>query len=191
MNKSSALLLSAFCSFAGIVVAQDTNSLRTNLGQFEARTGSVIVRGYASVGSIPVGAAEISLRCKETTDVASGQKLYGLSFEIAGGNDFPHDHILVDDEEITPLLDALNYVIKSNYQIPNDKVTTLTSYEVSYTTKAGLRVMAHSIRKEGNVAYSLQSCDSPRLALSAVQMTQLYNLIEQARKNLDDLKAGK
>ena len=191
MNKLSLLLLSAFCSFAGVAAAQDTNSLRTNLGLFEARTGSVIVRGFAEVGSIPAGAAEITVRCKETTDIASGQKLYGLAFEIAAGNAFPRDRVLLDDEEITPLLDALNYVIKSNYEITTDKVTTLTSYEVSYTTKAGLRVMAHSIRREGSVAYSLQSCDSPRIALSSVQMTQLYDLIDQARKNLDDLKAGK
>ena len=191
MNKLSILLLSAFCAFAGVAAAQDTNSLRTSLGLFEARTGSVIVRGFAQVGSISTGAAEISVRCKETTDIASGQKLYGLAFEFEAGNAFPRDRVLLDVEEIVPLLDALNYVIKSNYEITTDKVTTLTSYEVSYTTKAGLRVMAHSIRRQGSVEYALQACSTPKIPLSAVQMTQLYNLIEQAQKNLDDLKAGK
>lgn len=190
MNKIHILLLSAFCSLVFGAVAQDTNDLKTSIGLFEARTSVIIVKGYAPIGSVPAGPAEISVRCKETTDIGSGQKLYGLAVEISG-NSLGRDRTLVDEDEIDPLLDALNYVIKSNYEVTNGKVTTLTSFEATYTTKAGLRVMANSIRKEGGVQYSLQSCNSPRISVSPVQMTQLYNLIAQARKNLDDLKTAK
>jgi hypothetical protein len=189
MKHLRLLWLVIFGSLA-LAAAQDTNSLKTSLGQFVARTGVVIVRGYAPIGETTAGPVEISVRCKETTDVGSGEKAYGLAFEITG-NASPRDRTLVDDDEIDALLDALNYVIKSNYEVTNDKVTTLTSFEASYTTKAGLRVMANSVRKEGGVQYFIQSCNSPRIPLSGVEMTQLYNLISQARKNLDDLKSGK
>jgi len=184
MNKLRLLLLTAFCSLAGAATAQDTNSLKTDLGVFESRTGVVIVKGFGQIGSVMAAAAEISVRCKETTDVSIGRKVYGLTIEIAG-NTF-RDRILVDDNEIDSLLNGLNYLIKVNYD-----ATTLPSFEASYSTKAGLRVIANSIRKDGAIEYSLQSSNTPRVSLSSVQMTQLYDLIAQSRKNLDDLKAGK
>jgi hypothetical protein len=57
--------------------------------------------------------------------------------------------------------------------------------------KGGLQVLANSIRKEGGVQFSLQGDYSPRISLSSIQMTQLYGLIGQARKNLDAIKGGK
>jgi hypothetical protein len=192
MNKLSVTLLAAMCSLVLTAAAQDTNALRTQIGAFEARTGAIIVKGYAPVGSIAAGPIELSVRCKETTDIGTGQKFYGLAVElVAGGNNVPRDQILVDDDEVDALLDAINYIVKSNYEITTDKVTTLASYEASYTTKSGLRVLAHSVRKDGGVRYWLESSATPRFALSAVEMTQLYNLVDQARKNLDGLKAGK
>jgi hypothetical protein len=108
-----------------------------------------------------------------------------LAIEITG-NPFPRDHILVDDSEVDALLSGLNYLIKINYD-----VTTLPAFQASYTTKAGLRVTADSVRREGAVQNYVQYGDQPRIALSSVQMTQLYGLIAQARKNLDALKSAK
>ena len=184
MNKLSILLL-AIIAFAFAATAQDTNSLKTDIGVFEARTGVVIVKGFGQIGSVAAGPVEISVRCKETTDVSIGQKTYGLTVEL-DGNPFPRARVLVDDNEIDPLLSGLNYLIKINYD-----VTALPGFEASYTTKAGLRMMANSLRKEGGVQYSLQYDDQLRIELTSVQMTQLYSLIAQARKNLDDIKAGK
>src|SRR5665213_658800 len=185
MNELRAVLLAAFCSLAGAVTAQDTNSLKTDLGIFEARTGVVIVKGFGQIGSITAGTAEISVRCKETADLSVGRKAYGLAIEI-NGNSFPRERILVDDDEIDALLSGINYLIKINYD-----VTTLPAFEASYTTKAGLRVTASSVRRDGGIQFSVQSSNTPRISLSSVQMTQLYGLIGQARKNLDDLKAAR
>ena len=66
-----------------------------------------------------------------------------------------------------------------------------TMYEASYTTKAGLEVLANSVRKDGGIQYSLAGNYTPRIPLSSIQMTQLYGLIQQARKNLEAVEAGK
>ena len=179
------LCLATFCLLAFAAAAQDTNSLKTSIGQFEARTGVVIIRGFGLVGTIAAGSADISVRLKETTDVSIGRKVYGLAIEI-NGNAFPPDLIYVDEDEIDPLLSGINYLNKINYD-----VTALPSFEAAYTTKAGLQVVADSIRKDGGVRYSVQGNYTPRISLTSVQMTQLYNLIEQARKNLDDTKSAK
>ena len=171
--------------FIWTAAAQDTNDLRTELGQFENRTGTIIVKGYGQVGSVAAGAVEISVRCKETTDVSLGRKVYGLSIGI-NSNGSPLERIYVDEDEITGLLGGLDYLVKISYD-----VTALSGFEASYTTKAGLQVFAHSIRKEGGVQFSLQGNNPPRVPLSSIQLSQLQGLIGQARKNLEAIKSGK
>lgn len=185
MNKLRILLMAAAGLLALSAQAQDTNMLKTDIGIFESRTGLVIIKGFNQVGTIPVGTDEIAVRCKESTEAATGIKVYGLIIAI-GGNPRPREHAYVDYDEIDPLLDGLNYLIKINYD-----VTTLPAFEAGYTTKSGLRFMARSERRAGGIQASLQYGDNRRISLTSVQMTELYNLIMQARKNLDDLKSGK
>jgi hypothetical protein len=185
MNKLHLILAAAIGSFALAAAAQDTNALKTQIGVFEARTGVVIVKGWGQTGSLAAGPAEIFVRCKETSDVSTGQKVYGLAVEIEG-NSFTRERILIDDDEIDSLLNGLDYLIKINYD-----VTTLPSFEASYTTKAGLRLIASSVRREGAVQSFLQYGEQLRIPLSSVQMTQFYGLLEQAAKNLAALKTAK
>jgi hypothetical protein len=185
MNQLRLIFLTSFCALAAAATAQDTNYLRTQIGVFENRTGVVIVKGFGQIGSVAVGAADISVRCKETTDISIGQKLYGLAVQISG-NGFQPERIYVDEDEIDPLLSGLNYLLKVSYD-----VTALPSFEASYTTKAGLQMVANSVRKDGGVRFSLQGNYSPPIPLSSMQVSQLYTLITEARKNLDTIKAGK
>lgn len=185
MNKTLILLAATLCAFTFVSSAQDTNSLRTNLGVLEAQTGVIIIKGFGSVGTIPIGADVIAVRTKESSDITSGLKAYGLAVQVEA-NSLPRERIYVDYDEIDSLLGAMDYLIKIKYD-----VTALPGFEASYTTKAGLRIIANSIRREGAVQHSLQYGDSPRIMLSSIQMTQLHDLIEQGRKNLDALKADK
>jgi hypothetical protein len=183
MNKLKAVLIAvALCTLAGLASAQDTNDLKTQIGLVEARTGVVLVKGFSQIGSLPLGSVQLSIRCKETTDASTGEKIYGLAFEIEGS----HDRLLVDDDEVDSLLNGVNYLAK----ISSD-VTSLPGFEASYTTKAGLRVIADSVRREGGVLTYIQIGEYQRIPVSSVQMTQLYGLIQQGRKSLDALKSGK
>jgi hypothetical protein len=137
------------------------------------------------VGSVALDAGTLSLRCKETLDVGTGTKLYGLMFELEDGQNASR-RALVDDDEVDSLLNAVDYLMKIK-----DSVTPLQGYEGIFTTKASLRVIAHSDHKEGGATTYLQFCDSPRVQLSPVQMMQLYNIISQGKKNLDALKSEK
>jgi hypothetical protein len=185
MNKVKMILVVAVCALACPATAQDTNSLRTQIGLFEAQTGVVIVKGISPVGSVQLGFGQLSLGCKQTKNVSTGEKIHGLVVEVEGSQ-FAPEAALVDDDEVDSLLKAVNYLAKVN----ND-VTTLPGFEASYTTKAGLRVIAESVRKDGALLNYLQFQPYPRIALTPVQMTQFSALIQQGRKNLDSLKAGK
>ena len=185
MNKLRIILLAAASMLAWTATAQDTNSLRTQIGMFEAQTGVVIIKGIGAVGSIPLGQAQLSVGYKQTKDAGGEEKLYGLIIEVEG-DQFGRESVLLDDDEVDSLINAVNYLTK----ISND-VTPLGGFEASYTSKAGLRVIAESVRKDGGVLSYIKFEDYPRIALSPVQMTQFYHLVQQGRKNLDDLKSGK
>jgi hypothetical protein len=185
MNKLSVVLLAASCALVLTASAQDTNYLKTDIGVFETKTGVVLIRGFDQVGSLTAGTDTISVRTKETIDVSTGQKLYGLAIEIAGGP-LPTERALVDDDEIDSLLNGINYLIKINYD-----VTAMPGFDASYTTKSGLRAAVHSIRRAGTIQHSLQYGDRPKILLTSIQISQLYDLIAQARKNLNALKTAK
>jgi hypothetical protein len=186
MNKRLVIILAAaVCALTATATAQETNNLRTQIGQMEARTGDILIKGYNQVGSIALDQVQVMVRCKETTDVTTGEKAYGLAFEFEAGQN-EHRKVLVDDNEVDALLNAVDYLAKIN-----SDVTSLTGFEATYTTKAGLCVIADSVRKEGGILTYLQFWDYPRIAVSSVQMSQLYTLIGQSRKNLDALKTAK
>jgi hypothetical protein len=188
MNKLKILLVATLCALAGAATAQDTsatNVFTTQIAQFEARTGVVLVKGVGQIGTLPLGTVQLTVRYKQTIDVNSGEKIHGLAIELESSQ-FGRDWILVDDDEVDSLLNGVNYLAKINFD-----VTPLPGFEATYTTKAGLRVIADSVRKEGGVLNYLQFGDSPRISLSAVQMTQFYGLIQEGRKNLDAVKSGK
>lgn len=185
MNKTAIFLAAAIVAFAWVATAQDTNNLKTVLGVFESRTGAVIIKAVGQVGSVAAGPQEISVRVKETTDVSIGQKTYGLIIQVESGQTL-FARIYVDDDEIDPLLNAINYLLKINYD-----VTALPGFEAGFTTKAGLRVLAHSIRRNGGIQHFLQYADEPRIPLDTMQLSQLYTFIAQGRKQLDELKGGK
>ncbi len=185
MIKKPLIQMIALCAFALTASAQDTNAMKTLIGVFEAQTGVTIVKGFGQVGSVSMGAAVISVRSKETADAGSGHKVYGLGVEIEA-NPLPKQRILIDDDEIDSLLAGMDYLLKISYD-----VTSLPSFEASYTTKSGLRVFAYSVRKNGGIQMFLQYGDYPRIALSSTQLSQLYGLIDQASKNLTALKTGK
>jgi hypothetical protein len=183
MRKFS-LILIAICSFAFASRAQDTNALKTEIGNFEARTGAVIVKGFGEIGSVTAGAATISVRCKESADAGSGRKEYGVA--IAFAENQRSEISFVDYDEMDSLLAGIDYLSKITYS-----VTSLPSFEATYTTKSGLRIIAYSPRREGGIQTFLQYNDSPRIALTSDQMAQFESLIGQAKGSLDALRNAK
>lgn len=185
MHKFPFIFVAVFGLLAWTAHAQDTNLLKTELGVFEAQTGTVIVKGFGQIGSMSVGTVTISVRCKISTDANTGRNACGLAFEIASGDQF-RERTFVDYDELDSLLNGVNYLNKITYD-----VTPLPGFEAIYSTKTGLRVVAYSARRQGGIQNFLQYGDLPRIPLSSDQMAQLYNLIEQGKKTLDSLRTGK
>jgi hypothetical protein len=63
-------------------------------------------------GGIALGAQELSVRCKQTVDTSTGEKVYGLVIECEGNA--AAERMLVDDDEVDSLINAVNYLAKIN-----------------------------------------------------------------------------
>jgi hypothetical protein len=179
------LLLAAICTFAFSAFADDTNVLKTDLGVFEARTGVVIIKGFEPMGVVNGDSGAVSVACKESTDVASGKKLYGIAIGIEVAS-VSRERTFVDYDEIEALLQAINYLNHIDYD-----ATSMPSFEASFATKGGLRIIARSVRREGTVQTYVQYGDLPRVQLPSIQMKQFYELVERSKKNLDALRDAK
>jgi len=164
--------------------AQETNALKTDIENFEAQTNALMVKGYGPVGTVTIGSGTVTVRAKETVDIGHGQKLYGIVFELGGeGQRFVS---VLDEDELEPLTNALDYLSKITYD-----VTPLASFTADYKTKNGMRFVAHSARRQGGIQYFLQFEDASRMAVTTDQLSQLANLVNQAREIINGLKRPK
>ena len=163
-----------------------TNCLpRTDIEAFEAQTNTVIVKAMSLINSINMSSGSISVRSKESTDVSTGRKLYGMLLEFTGNGDW-RERAVVDYGELDSMLDGIDYLNK----VTSD-VTTLASFEAAYATKSGFRVIAYSSRRQGNVQIFIQFDGDERIPLTSDQVSQFRDLVNAAKNALDALQSGK
>jgi hypothetical protein len=173
---------------AGTVWAQDTNAPLTKIEIFEARTGTVIVRGSVLIGTMSAQTGTVSVRAKESSEPGSGRKAYGIAVGLQEGGR-PEDTTMVDYDELDSFLSGIDYISKAN-----PSMTPLPEYDVGYTTAGWLRLVVYtSIKRPGTTQTALQSghASRTRILLSSDQLAEFQNLIQQAKTKLDSLRAGK
>jgi hypothetical protein len=177
-------LVSDFCVLGGR--AQITNLPPTELETFEAQTGTVIVKGAGQVGSLAVDALTINVISKESLNVSTGRRQYGMAVEAIADNQRLWKTV-VDYDEMEALLNGVNYLARIDY-----KVTELPTFVAGYITRSGLRVGAFTSQRRGAIQYFLQDygTNSARILITPAQLSQFQDLVEQTRKNLDSLRAS-
>jgi hypothetical protein len=187
--KIALLATSAGCLLAFNLYAQDAPTVilpATELENFELQTNTLIVKGFSLVGTVTLENETLSVHSQEANDISHSQKAYGIVVELSGASqaDAPaRISLVVDYDELDSLNDAIDYVSKVTWG-----VTQLNSFEAGYTTKSGLRVIAHSDRRQSAVNTFIQFGSLPRIQVNPDQLNQLHSLITQAKSALDALK---
>jgi len=181
------IVASGLCTLAAR--AQVTNVPPTELEAFEAGTGTVIIKGAGQIGTVAVDALNIQVISKESLDVTSGHKQYGMAVEADANNQRVWKRV-VDYDEMDSLINGLNYLAKIDY-----KVTAEPTFVASYVTRSGLLAGAFTSQRRGVIQYFLQdystnSVNSPRIFITSAQLAQFQDLVEASRKDLDALQAA-
>lgn len=182
MRPFHLLLIAGCCAFVCVAKSQiATNLPPTEIENFELQTDTIIVKGFSEAGTINTSAGVVSVRCKQTANAANGRAEYGIAVGLTTSD--TRGALIVDYDELDALLNGLAFLSRITYDI-----TPMPSFDATFTTKSGLRIGAHSDRRQGGIQTFLQFEDSPRILISADQLSQFQNLIQQAKSNLDLVK---
>lgn len=153
----------------------------TRLEAVEATVGNIVIKGRTEVGSVTAGPAVITVFCKE--DIVGDSKEHGLLISVKTSEP-AETRALVDYDELESLTHALDYLSRIDWS-----VTSMGSFDASYTTKAGLRVDSFSSRRSGKIEFALRTGQMTRgIVLAPEQLAQIRSLVEQAKRKLDDLR---
>ncbi len=159
---------------------------KTKLESFEAKAGSVIIKGFGRAGSIVVPGAVVTVECRELGDAATSSRAYGITIEVAKTGRFDgSERAFVDLEEIESLVKGIEYIAKVD-----KAVTKLADFEATYKTNGDLQITTFSGNKNGSIEASV-SCGrfgSNAAFLSLEQLAALKELISKAKTMLDAVR---
>ena len=184
----SASILAALFVFGSVVLGQETNSYpKSRLEIFEANTSAVLIKGTDDIGAIAGKVGVVSVKCRETKDVSTGQREFGVIVTVTQAEGI-EDTTVVDFEELDGLLRALDYISKVEWS-----VTSLGHFEASFITKSGLKVSSYSSRRTSTVEALVMSnrLMRSRAFLTTTHLTQFRTLIEQAKTKLEIVQREK
>ncbi|HEX4265202.1 MAG TPA: hypothetical protein VH597_12770 [Verrucomicrobiae bacterium] len=168
--------------------AQTTNlPPATTLEAVETSPNQLVLKGSFLMGSVAVQQATITLVCKEDAIINPSDntrvKWYGCSFGIKVNNQ-TLGRTLIDYDEMDSLLKAVEYMKNVTWS-----VTPLPSFDLVYTTKAGLRFSVFSDNRESRIQFLMRNnYMDKRIFLTSDQIAQLYSLLQQTKAKLDDLR---
>jgi hypothetical protein len=191
MNRTFFLIAVVLVNLVpGVLYAQylETNIYpKSRLELAEERTGVVLVRGTENVGSVAGSRGEVLVQVRETKDMTSSQRDYGVIITVVQGDGLA-SATYVDYDELPTLIQNLDYVSKANWTL-----TSLGHFDASYTTRAGLRVVTYSSTRSGLIegAVVSQRVVRSRASLTTAQLDLLRNTLEVAKAKIDELQKVK
>ena len=181
----------AACLLANTARGQSTNYWpfvpQTKLEGFETNTGTLILKATAPIGTVAASPGELSILCREVTDLGNGHRELGLAIAFAEDSR-AEEMCFVDYDELDSLQDAVDYLGKADWS-----VTSLPAFSAVYTTKGGFRLGAYGDRRRGGIGFAARNVRLavPPLQLSRSQLGQLSRVLNDARAKLDTLRKEK
>lgn len=158
----------------------------TVLESIESSPDALVLKGAAPIGTITTESAAISVNVKEDSiqfPTNSAGVIYGCSVVFKFANKTAVK-ALFDEDEVGSLLHAVDNIRNVTWSI-----TSLPTFNLSYTTKAGLTISGFSNRRKDNIEFSIfaNGMDGA-VALTADQMGQFYSMLQQAKSNIDGFR---
>jgi len=161
---------------------------RNKLEEFEARVDAILFKGQTWTGLLRAqnGAARVeAIEIRDTHDAtrATGVVITMNSPEPASAP--PEIRVLIDYEEIDPLITAFDAIAKAN-----DSVTRLSHFEARYRTHGDFEIMVFKEIAGGAIAAAVEGgfYDRKRLFMNLDDFMKLRWMIAQAKEKLDEIK---
>lgn len=165
---------------------QPSGEAKTKLEALEARTGVVIIRGFAKIGSVSdEHGGKVSVEGRESLDASTGMRELGIAIEVANEGDTKKNNTsYIDYDEVDLLLKGIDYIYKAQ-----GSATKLEDFRADYRTKGDFEISTFS-RRTGSIMAGVSSGSiepvSAHFPLS--KLNDLRVLIAEAKARLDAIK---
>lgn len=156
---------------------------RTNLEAFAGRSGTVVLKGYTSVGKIK-GLGDVEITAMNFRSGDGSEESSGILLEVSEprpSSDREATRSFIDYEEIAGLLDGIDYIRKAN-----QSVTKLENFEAIYRTKGGVWITVYNAAEGNRVAVQSGRIGGQTATLELEHLDQLRALIVRAKEILDN-----
>lgn len=180
------MLLANFACAQEAKVDATATAPKTKLEAFEHQTGSVIIRGFTTVGSVHgVYGGTASVEAREFTNATTGKREFGIVVEVKEAGRLEREsRSYVDFDEVEPLLHGIDYVLKVERS-----VTKLADFQADYHTKGDLTITTFSSGEGGvNAAITAGRIGSVDVIVTKGDLQQFRDLVAAAKAKLDELR---
>jgi hypothetical protein len=182
---SIVILLLATSSFAQ-EAQNPPQQPKTKLEQFQAKTGSVIVRGFSIIGGVP-GQFEsfMTVESKEFTDASTGAKQYGITIKVTENSPHRENTSYIDLDEIDSLLKGITYI-----GAITKSVTKLKDFQADYRTKGDFGISTFSNTPTGEIGVAVRSGTYGHTTayFDLKDLPKMSQLIQAAQTTLQTIK---
>ena len=188
------LLLSPLLGAFGAIAQQPADQVqaaaqlqkpKTQLEQFQAKTGSALVKGYKTIGSLPGKfGSSITVTAMEFTDAASGAKQFGITIEVKETSRYERKNTsYVDLDEIDSLLSGMDYISRVT-----KSSTKLVDFEAIYRTKGDLSIDRFTRGDSTMVAVQSGTYGGANAFFDSKELPNIRALLDKAQTSLEAVK---
>ncbi|MFS8086093.1 MAG: hypothetical protein ACMG6H_10720 [Acidobacteriota bacterium] len=161
---------------------------RNKLEEFEGRVDAVLFKGQTWVGNLRVQNGSARVEAIEIRDTRDSTRATGVVITINStepSSSPPEIRVLIDYEEIDPLVAAFDTIAKAG-----DSITRLAHFEARYRTHGDFEIMSFKEVAGGAIAASVEGgfYERKRLYLNLEELVKLRWMIAQAKEKLDEIK---
>jgi hypothetical protein len=165
---------------------QATAFPQTKLEGFESRRGTVVLRGFAPVGRVlDKDRGDVELECVEMWDSKSSRREYGVKVRVTSDQRLRSSgSAFVDYEEIDPLLQGIDYILKIE-----STITKMDTFQADYRTPSGNLGVSVANTKEGErVGMITAGTSRENILLNLEALQKVRDLFVKAKTRLDQAR---
>ena len=148
------------------------------------KTGTVVVKGSTTVGTINGLRGTATFTSWEMIDSQAGRALYGISIVISDPNRPDSAEVAyVDYDELDALIKGVDSLIKLD-----NSATKLQRFEAQYKTEGGLAIFRFNTPGGYGTAVSAEGVRGPRLVLRPTGLVEFRDMVESAKTIIDEAR---
>lgn len=157
---------------------------RTKLEALEDRHSTVVIKGFTRITTVEIRGLRIdAVEMREMGNVSRAKGLVVVLRET-GGERLNDNRAFVDYEEIDPLLNAIDAMVRVD-----ESVTKLPGFEARYKTQGDLEIGVFRQTRSGTAALLTTGlCDRATAPMSLDDLAKVRAMIHEAKTRLDEIR---